>query len=78
MKIGRDIVGSMSNTLILAFAGTFFISLVMFRINKFDYGMLINSTDIAIEILRAISASSSLVLVAPVTAFIASKMYGSK
>ena len=78
MKIGRDVVGSMSNTLILAFAGTFFISLVMFRINKIDYGRLINSTDIAIEILRAVAVSSSLILVAPITAFIASKMYGDK
>ena len=78
MNIGRDIIGATSNTLILAFAGTFFISLIIFRINKFNYHMLISSTDIGIEVLRAIAASTALILVAPVTAFIGSKVYGKK
>ena len=78
MKIGRDLIGSSSNTLILAFTGTFFITLIMFRINNFPYHMVIHQSDIAIEVLRAISASAAMVLCAPATAVIASYVYASK
>jgi len=78
MKIGRDIIGSSSNTLILAFTGTFFIMLILFNINNVQYAVLINRTDIAIEVLRAISASAAMVLCAPATAFIGSHVFAAK
>jgi len=77
MKVGRDIIGSSSNTLILAFTGTFLITLILFRVNHLQYGLMINRVDIAIEVLRAISASAAMVLCAPATAFIGSHMYQS-
>jgi len=76
MKIGKDLIGSSSNTLILAFTGTFFVSLILFRTNNFAYDMLINQTSIGIEVLRAISASAAMVLAAPATALIGSYVYG--
>lgn len=78
MKIGRDLIGSSSNTLILAFTGSFLISLILFRTNNFAYDMLINQTSIGIEVLRAISASAAMVLAAPATAMIGSYVYGAK
>ena len=75
MKIGRDIIGSSSNTLILAFTGTFFITLIVLNINDSPYIVLINRTDMAIEVLRAISASAAMVLCAPATAFIGAKAF---
>ncbi|MCL2426932.1 MAG: YibE/F family protein [Oscillospiraceae bacterium] len=77
MKIGRDIIGSSSNTLILAFTGTFLITLILFRVNHLQYNLMINRVDIAIEVLRAISASAAMVLCAPVTAFVGSRIYAS-
>ena len=78
MRMARDCIGSSANTLILAFTGTFFISLVLFRLNNFDFHMLIHRTDIAIEVLRAISASAAMVLCGPATALIGSRIYSAK
>lgn len=78
MRMARDCVGSSANTLILAFTGAFFVTLILFRLNNFDFHMLIHRTDIAIEVLRAITASAAMVLAAPATAFIGSYVHGKK
>jgi len=78
MRMARDCAGSSANTLILAFTGAFFVTLILFRLNNFDYHMLIHRTDIAIEVLRAITASAAMVLAAPSTALIGSHIYCSK
>jgi len=75
MRIGRDIIGTMSNTLIMAFTGSFFVTLIMFRINNVQYNQLINLNEIAIEILQAGAASFALILCAPITAYIAARLY---
>ena len=78
MKVGRDLIGSSSNTLILAFTGSFFITLIVFRTNNFSYDMLINGVEIGIEVLRALSASAAMVLAAPATAVIGAYVHGKK
>ncbi|MCL2216040.1 MAG: YibE/F family protein [Defluviitaleaceae bacterium] len=78
MKVGRDMIGSSTSTLILAFTGTFFISLLLFRLNNLQYNMLINRVDIAIEVLRAVSASAAMILCAPATAMIGAWAYTKK
>jgi len=75
MKVGRDIIGSSSNTLILAFTGSFFIMLILFNVHSTQYAVLINRTDIAIEVLRAVSATAAMVLCAPATAFIGARVF---
>jgi len=78
MTVARDCIGSSANTLILAFTGTFFVTLVLFRLNNFDYHMIIHRADIAVEVLRAISASIGMVLCGPATALIGSRIYAAK
>jgi len=78
MSVVKDCIGSSVNTLILAFTGAFFVTLVLFRLNNFDYHMIIHRVDIAIEVLRAITASAALVLCAPATAIIGSRIYCSQ
>ena len=68
-------MGSSANTLILAFMGTFFITLIMFQLHALNYTMLINRIDIAIEVLRAVSASAGMILCAPATALLGSYAY---
>jgi len=75
MKVSKDIVGSSANTLILAFTGTFLISLILFATTNTQYQVLINRVDIAIEILRAISASAAMIVCAPATAFIGASIF---
>jgi len=78
MRMARDCVGSTANTLILAFAGAFFITLILFHLHDFEFHMLIHRADIAIEVLRAVTTSAAMVLAAPVTALIGSYAYSSK
>ncbi|MCL2189642.1 MAG: YibE/F family protein [Defluviitaleaceae bacterium] len=78
MKVGRDIIGSSSNTLILAFTGSFFVMLILFNVHNTQYAVLINRTDIAIEVLRAVSATAAMVLCAPATAFIGAHVFTAK
>jgi len=71
MNIGRDIMGTMSNTLILAFAGVSLTVLVLLVMFEFPYIQLINMNLLAIEIIQGISASIGLILTVPVTAALA-------
>jgi len=75
LRIGRDIIGATANTLILAFTGSFFTTLVMLRIYEVQFNHLINLDEIAIELLQALASSSALILCAPLTALIAARFY---
>ena len=75
VRIGRDIIGATANTLILAFAGSFFTTLVLLRVYELQFSHFINLDEIAIELLQAIASSSALILCAPVTAFIAARAF---
>lgn len=75
MVVSRDIIGSSANTLILAFTGTFFVSLLLFNVNQVPYQALINRVDMGIEVLRALAASSAMVLTAPATAWVGARLF---
>ena len=72
MNIGRDIVGTMSNTLILAFAGSSITILIIIMSYRLPYTRLINLDILAVEVIQGISASIGLVLAVPITALFAS------
>lgn len=65
MTVGRDMMGTMSNTLILAFAGGSINNIVMFYAYDYEYLQLINLYDMAIEIIQGISASMGVILTVP-------------
>ena len=70
LNIGKDVMGTMANTLILAYVGTA-IPLMMFSINKqTPLVILLNSESISTEILRALSGSIGIILSMPATSFI--------
>jgi len=71
MRIGGDIMGTMSNTLILAFAGTSMIIMVIIALYQLPYMRFINLNLLAIEIIQGLSASIGLILTVPVTALLA-------
>ena len=74
MNIGKDAMGTMANTLILAFVGTSLNLVLMI----FAYGVpitqLINTDLIAIEIIRAITASIGIISTVPIVAFLGSRI----
>ncbi len=74
MNIGKDAMGTMANTLILAFAGASLNTLILFRI--FDYPSLqvLNSDLIAIELIQGLSGSIGIVLTVPLVSYLGGKM----
>ncbi|MDR0571062.1 MAG: YibE/F family protein [Clostridiales Family XIII bacterium] len=78
MKISGDIIGATANTLIMAFLGTFFITILMYRVYNVEYTQLINMNTMAIEVAQAVSGACALIFTAPVTAFVASRVYGAR
>lgn len=69
MNVGRDIIGTMANTLILAYLGGAF-SLVLLSSN-IDMQKFFNLNQVATEISAALIGSIAIVLCVPITAIIA-------
>jgi uncharacterized membrane protein len=68
MRIGRDMVGTMTNTLILAFLGSSFtLILYLFSLGLSRY-QLLPSAYLAIETISGVSSSIGMILAIPLTA----------
>lgn len=68
MNVGKDVMGTMANTLILAYTGSAIPLLLVFTAYKESLRNIINLDIIATEIIRAFSGSIGLVLCIPLTA----------
>ena len=69
MNVGRDIIGTMSNTLILVYLGTS-LPLVLLSSN-IDMNKFFNLNQVATEILSALTGSIAILFCVPITAIIA-------
>ncbi len=69
-NIGKDIMGTMVNTLILAYTGSSLSLLLLFVGFEKSVSEIINLESISTEILRAISGSIGLLFTIPITIFI--------
>ena len=77
MNIGKDMVGTMTNTLILAFlGGGFVLILYLYSLNLGRY-QLLSSAYLSIELISALASSVGAILSVPITAFIAARIFGS-
>ena len=74
MNIGKDVMGTMTNTLILAFTGSSINIVVIYFMYNLPYMQLINIDSIVIEVIQGISGGIALVLSIPISAFAASKL----
>lgn len=72
MNIGRDMVGTMTNTLILAFLGSGFALVIYLYSLSLSPHQLISSSYLAIEVVSGISSSIGVILSVPLTALISS------
>lgn len=70
MNVGRDVIGTMSNTLILVYLGSS-LPLVLLS-NNIDLNKFFNLNQVATEILSALTGSIAILICVPVTAIIAS------
>lgn len=67
IEIGKDMIGTMSNTLILAFTGSAFISLLVLFSFQVDIKQLFNSNYIMIEFAQGISGTLGIILTVPIS-----------
>jgi len=74
MNVGKDIAGTMTNTLILAYTGTSIPLLLLFIAHDQSYIAIVNMELIATEIIRALSGSIGLVLAIPITALVSAAL----
>ena len=78
LRVGRDMMGTDSNTLILAFAGTSISTLLLDYAYDLPYRQIINSNIIGLDIMQGLSGSFGVVLAVPVTVLIASFLLKTK
>ena len=71
MNIGRDAMGTMANTLILAFAGASFNLLLLFQVYGYPMIQIFNSDAMAIELIQSISGSVGILLTVPLVSLFA-------
>jgi len=69
-NIGRDIMGTMTNTLILAYTGSSIFLMLVFLAYKTPLIRIINMDVIATEIIRATAGSIGIILSIPATVFL--------
>ena len=75
MRVGRDLMGTDSNTLILAFAGGSVSMLVLDYAYDLPFLQIINSNNIGIAVMQGLSGSFGIVLAVPATVALAVAAY---
>lgn len=76
MVIGRDIMGTMANTLILAYIGSSLsVTLLLAAYNANNPLLLFNSEMILVELLQAVAGSLGILLTIPLTSIVCGILY---
>lgn len=74
MNVGKDIMGTMSNTLILAYTGSTVPLMLLFMAYETSLLRIINLDVVATEIIRSLAGSIGLVLAIPITAVLSAML----
>ncbi|SCY49275.1 YibE/F family protein [Butyrivibrio sp. INlla14] len=74
MNIGRDAMGTMANTLILAFAGSSFTLLLLIYYYNISFTQLMNTDMVAREVIQGLSGSIGIVLTVPIVAILSARI----
>ena len=78
MRVGRDMMGTDSNTLILAFAGSSVSTLLLDYAYDLPYQQIINSNNIGIALMQGLAGSFGIVLSVPLTVLICTLLFHKK
>lgn len=78
MNIGRDAMGTMANTLVLAYVGGALNMMVLIYSYGVSFNQLMNTDFVAIEMIRAIAGSIGIIGTVPCVAAVAGYLYSKK
>lgn len=76
MHLGQDMIGTMSNTLIFAFAGSALITMLVFCSYGVQLHQILSSDYLAVELAQGICSTAAVILTVPVSAVIGAGCYG--
>ena len=68
ITVGRQVIGTMTTTLLLAYSGGYLTLLMIFRVKDPSFMRMINLKIVSAQIMRTLIGSIGLVMVAPITA----------
>lgn len=74
IHVGRDMMSTMSNTLILAFTGSSINMLVFIYAYQYDVKQIVNMYSVGIELIQGVSATMGVVLTVPIAAYISASL----
>lgn len=74
INIGRDMIGTMSNTLILAYVGGSLNLIMIFYAYNYQMHQVMSMYSVAIELMRGIAGTMGIILTVPLTALITSAL----
>ena len=74
MNIGRDAMGTMANTLILAFAGASLNMLILFQVYGYPLIQILNSDGMAVELIQSVAGSVGILLTVPLVALFCARL----
>ena len=75
MKVGRDVMGTMANTLILAYAGGSLSTIMLITVSGKDLSLILNGELISVEILKAMAGSIGILFTIPITAIVTALLH---
>jgi uncharacterized membrane protein len=75
LNIGKDMIGTMSNTLILAFAGTALNTMLTLLAYGYQFSQLFSSDYMSIELTQGLCATLGVVLTVPITTGISALLF---
>lgn len=78
MNIGRDMVGTMTNTLILAFLGSGFTLILYLYSLNLSFHQLMSSSYLSLEVISAVASAIGVILSVPVTTLLGALFLGSR
>ena len=74
MNIGRDAMGTMASTLILAFAGSSLNTLLLCQVYDYPLIQIFNADAIAVEMIRGVAGSIGILLTVPLVALLSARL----
>lgn len=78
ITIGRDIMGTMSNTLVLAYIGSSLSTVLLLTTYVASINELLNREMIIVELIQALIGSTAILLTIPLTAIVCGMIYSGK
>lgn len=74
MNVGQDMMGTMANTLILAFTGASLNTMLLIYASRVQYNQLINMDMVGIEVIQGLAGSIAVILTVPIVSYISSQL----